>query len=752
MTGARAVGRGGLLDATVVVVLVALILSILDDSYSDRSYLVAGLVPTAALVGLAFLTRRIDDGGWWYALGAAIGFAPLGALFALREPGPYFLPTVGTMIRVMGESIGAPGLLVSTVPPADAEGQVLLVPFVIAYFSVGFAVWLALGTRSSVAPAVPLVLAMAGAIPLGVQEPRLLVARGMVLAVVLVVWVSARARRNEPLVGRPRGQLATTATALVIVVLVSFASNALVPDRDKDDRVLLRTRGNGDLVSGAAGSALPPQVGGHVQLLRATGVPAGHRLRFAVLDQYDGNTWVPADLPAGSDGFGTYQRIGKAVTAVGEGTPIEVRVQLRPGYSGDWLPLLGDLTSLDLDESAGRSQLEDVRYNQVTSSAIVVGGVDPRDNYIFDSILTADDLSRRDPTQDPTVDQQQPAGAFLDQYLEPFRREELRPVERVLLLARYLRLNGLTRYTGSPSLAPVDLGTRLLGSPRMTATPFQYTGLVALGAARLGVPARVVTGAEPGARGVVEIDDVTSWVELQFADGTWRTLDPTRYVGMRLAADTEVPADPAVFVDGQLEAMAQPERDAKESRIPEKSAAPRPEETAVEESLSPGAVALRVLGLLVALAALALLVVPLVKWLRRGRRRRTSSWSGVYVNGWQEVLDAARDCGTPVPDAWSRVAQATRLGGGLDLARRCDAAVFAPQAGVVEEGRAFWDECQDLRRHLVAGTDARRRAWSHFNPASLVDGWARRRTNRPSAGRQVGHEDRRPRGQQPAGA
>ena len=59
MTGSRVVGSGGLLDATVVVGTVALTLSILDDSYSDRSYLVAGLVPGVGLLALGrVLTRR----------------------------------------------------------------------------------------------------------------------------------------------------------------------------------------------------------------------------------------------------------------------------------------------------------------------------------------------------------------------------------------------------------------------------------------------------------------------------------------------------------------------------------------------------------------------------------------------------------------------------------------------------------------------------------------------------------------------
>ncbi len=75
---------------------------------------------------------------------------------------------------------------------------------------------------------------------MGVLVPTLLVPRGMLFAVVLVVWVAARARRHESLVGQPRGSLATTATALVVVALVSLASHVVVPDRDKDERVLLR--------------------------------------------------------------------------------------------------------------------------------------------------------------------------------------------------------------------------------------------------------------------------------------------------------------------------------------------------------------------------------------------------------------------------------------------------------------------------------------------------------------------------------
>jgi len=750
--------RGAVVDILVIVVLTATTLSIFDDSFSDRSYLLAGLVPVVYLVGVAQLVGRLPEGGWWFALVALLSFAPLGAVVALRRPGPFILPTFETMNRVLGESFSAPSTLVSTVPPVDAAGEVMLVPFVIGFLAAAPAVWLALGTRSPLAPAVPLALGLAATIPLGILVPDLLVVRGILFAIVLVGWAAARARRRESLVGQRRGAAAAAVTAVVTVALTSVLVSLLVPDRNEVDRVLLRGSGATAVVASAADSVVPRRVGGRNELLKATGVPHGRLLRFVALDLYNGTGWVPADESPGADGSGTFRRIGREVNALHPGRTVGVRIRIRPGYASDWLPMLGELTSLDLDYTDGRTQLSDVRYNQETSSALVVGGVNPRDDYTFASVLAEESFTRRDATREPADDQLQPAGAFLDAYLRPFSRKELRPLERVLLLARYLRINGSTRFAGSSSQAPVDLGLRLLGSRDMTGSPFQYTAVMALGASRLGVPGRVVTGADPGADGVVTHDDVTSWVELQFADGTWRPLDPQRYTGVHRVREDEEDeeatgpaADAAAFVRQQLEEAAKG-RDP-EIRIPQGSTVLLPEGTQIREELAPWQIALRVLGGLVALALLVLLLVPLATWVRRQARRRTSSWSGVYVNGWQEVLDAARDRGTPVPDMWSRVAQAERLGLGADLARAADAAVFAPVAPGLQDSQEFWDATQQLRRRLLAEAGARQRVWAVFNPVSLLAGMERRRsTRRSGAARPVRDEDRRAGSQQPAGA
>jgi len=736
-------GRGAWVDVVVIFVAMATVLSILDDTFADRRYLVSGLVPVGVLLLMALVASRMREGGWWYTLAAVILFSPLGALVALREPGPYLVPTFSTMSRLHADAVSAPTTLVSTVPPVDPTGVVALVPFLIGFLATLPAAWLALGTKRPLAPVVPLVLALAATIPLGVLVPTFLVPRGVFVGILLVAWGSVRARRGESAPGSTRRSLAAPLTMVVTVALVSGVVALLVPDTDQSDRVLLRGRDDSPLAAGAASSVLPPEPEGDDVLLRARGVPEGLRLRFATLDLYTPDGWVPAEESPGSEGYGTFKRIGSDVAPLHPGRTVVVRVRMRSGYDSDWLPMLGELTSIDLDWNPGRTDVADVRYNQATGSAVVLGGVDIRDAYSFESVVPVGGFTRRDTTREPSEDQRQPEGAFLDDYLDPFDREELLPLERVLLLARYLRTNGLVRYEVDVAQTPDDLGRRMLGSRRVTGTPFQYSALMALGASRLGVPARVVTGANVGSRGVVDHGDVVTWVELQFADGTWRPLDPERYLGSPAAQDAEPAPDPGDFVNSQL-AQASKGKD-REISPPSGSTNPdgSPASTRPAWQLVLGAVVVAV-----ALAVLLLLLVPLVKLLRRARRRRTSSWSGLYVNGWQEVLDAALDLGRPVPAGWSRLAQASSLGAGRELARQADVAVFAPTAPPVEEGRAFWDACQDLRAEVLGTAGARRRLWSHLNPSSLLAGWAR--GSRSARG--VRHEDRGARRQQAAGA
>ena len=87
-------------------------------------------------------------------------------------------------------------------------------PYVIGFLATLPAAWLALGTRRPLAPAVPLVVALAATIPLGVLVPSLLVPRGIVLAIVLVAWGAFRAQRtDEAPSGSARGSAAAVTAA-----------------------------------------------------------------------------------------------------------------------------------------------------------------------------------------------------------------------------------------------------------------------------------------------------------------------------------------------------------------------------------------------------------------------------------------------------------------------------------------------------------------------------------------------------------
>ena len=314
----------------------------------------------------------------------------------------------------------------------------------------------------------------------------------------------------------------------------------------------------------------------------------------------------------------------------------------------------------------------------------------------------------------------------------------------MLLLARYLRQNGEVRVTGRSSQKPIDLGLRLLGADRIAATPFQYSAVTALGASRLGVPARVVVGAEPAAAASSPQADVVSWVELQFADGTWRTLEPDRYTGVHPYAEDESDDDRLGARVGEGRARR---LDKDKIKIPKGADIELSPDAIIEESPHPwrwwpsGLRPRRARAPGAAGRARREAGAP-------PRRRRTSSWSGLYVNGWQEVLDAALDLGTPVPDGWSRLAQADEPGRRASLAQQADAAVFAPSP-------------RRPRRVASSGTRASRCGASWCATAGrrasglvvLQPVVAHGRLGpRPSeSAQQVRHEDRGARRQQPAG-
>ena len=74
---------------------------------------------------------------------------------------------------------------------------------------------------------------------------------------------------------------------------------------------------------------------------------------------------------------------------------------------------------------------------------------------------------------------------------------------------------------------------RFVNSTKLAGNDEQYAATLALAGQRLGIPSRVVMGAEPEPSGEVRGRDVHAWVEVQLDDGSWFPLRASTFVPSR---------------------------------------------------------------------------------------------------------------------------------------------------------------------------------------------------------------------------
>jgi hypothetical protein len=725
MTGSRSRPLDLLVDAVAVVGLSAVALVGLDDSFSSRAYLVTGMAAVLVVTGWALICTVQELPSGVFLLVLSIAFPVLGATAALHNYDLLGLPSPSSVVDLLTATLTAPGEFLTTIPPVDAVGTVLAIPYVLGFVLAGLASWLALRTRRPLLPALPLVLAMVACIVLGSEQPLALYTRAAVFSTVVLVWVTLRAARGRTVVRAVRGRslraVAGTAVAVAGVVLApSWVPTVPHPQRD-----VLRGRvGSGQdvseldnpLASFRKYTPQPPGTADNVagkRLLRVSGLPQGDRLRFVALDVYDGNQWVTGNRTVTGDNAALFQRIGEHVGAPLPGRRIRVGVELRPPWTSSWLPIAGQLTGVSFDYLDGHAQRGDVRYDVATETGMVVGGLQYKDDFHFTATVPDDRLTRAALAYGDGKPLQA-AGSFLDASLKPWTTSGLTRVQQVFSLARYLRANGRFSNGGKrleqgylPGQSPERLGPKFFSSRTIVGDDEQYAAFMALAANRLGVPARVVVGAVPDRRGWVLGRNVSVWVELRVADGSWRELPTGRFMTHK-PPNGVVAAAPGTFV--------------KDTTSRGRSHTPAPQQrTQLPPPPQPvvGAGHSWALGGLT-LLLLVVLAPPAAKLLRRRRRRGAPLVTSRFVGGWSEVLDLLRDLGRDVPTGLPRTELALRLGASLDLARAADTHVFARDEPAPEEAARFWSAVSEERRRLARESGVVRRVAAVWAPASLV--------------------------------
>lgn len=724
-------------DVTVDVVgsflVVAIALAGLSTTFAGTGWLVLGLAMTAVGVLGALVILAWGRGmGLLAAFVVGVHFFTLGP-FALRDPQAFVGVSGTTALQTeLTATVAAWGRLAGTLPPVDSAGVVMVVPFVLGLVGGASTAGLALRLRHPGAPVLPTLVIWTVTLLLSREQPVSVWVQGGATAVLAVVWIAHRGmRRPASSVRVPWSRIAVSSLLVLVAVgvAVPFAG---ATSASLGDRTVLREVWRLEYEVSRIETPLEgfrrfrPQPNSFEQnvarreLLMVQGAPPGTRLRFVALERYDGEEWQAANGRDPIRRDDRYLHVSTRVENPAAGPVTLVRVTVRRPWRSPWVPLAGALQGFRfLDES--RDLQSQLRFNPASGTAVLPQDLGPGDDYQFSTVLGEDRLSSRMtayPRQDPAL--VEVARAVRTPALA-WSAGARTPMDAVFRIARTLRERG--RYSDGASeweraaFPPGHDLDRLrrgfLTGPRMVGNDEQYAAAMALLATQVGVPARVVVGAEVPRSGRIEGADVSAWVELRVADGSWRVLPTTAFMSLR----------PPRRVERSLPPVTAPPVTPEPPRVdPPVQREPAPAE-AGSEAPSDSDDGWSWWWLALGATPLA---IPVAKGVRRARRRRAPRASTRYAGAWQEFLDHARDVGRPVPAYEPRPGQAERLGRGRDLAVLADVRIFGPADPDPDEARTFWEQVDGLRRDQAREAPVWRRAWAPFNPASL---------RRPRAGR-----------------
>ncbi|SEC47868.1 Transglutaminase-like superfamily protein [Nocardioides exalbidus] len=751
--------RHSWIDIGFTLALVGIALSAFGSSFTGSQYLVVGLLGALVAVVVTHLTRAA---GWPIISAVVICLAVfflLGGPLCLRSLGDTsVLPGASTLSRVADQAVFGWKDLLTTLPPIDGDGPLLVLPWMSGMIAgiVGLGLahlparrpWLA-----ALLPVAGLTLVLSGAIVVGVRHPQSLLLQGSVFAGVALAWLAVRARRASATVQGGTTSYVRGVGAVVMLALaaaLAFPASAVFARNDRE-RLVARNWVEppfdiGQYPSPLAGFRKYVDLKGRTDdanvydkaLFDIEGVEPGTLVRFAAMDRYDGMVWGATDdaLPGPADD--SFQRVSSTIDNPVRGTEVDVTITLDEGYDGVWLPTVGALQSMAFETADARAKAEVFRYNLATSTAVVPSGLQPGDRYTFTAVEPDDELTRgtvasSDVTGLPA------SAAFIQGPTEKWTESAgSDPMARVLAAAEHLRTEGKysdgigrTERVYVAGHSVWRLSDEFVNAPQIVGNDEQYAATMALIANNIGVPARVVLGATVPEGGTVTGKDVSAWVELRAADGSWKTLPTSAFMSTTPPADqlpeTNTPMSGTVIpppnpIPPPSDAGEQSDADLKERRATRKDA---DDEEGLIAGLPGwvGAVITYVGGPLLLIALLLGAVVAL-KALRRHRRRSADSASARFVGAWRELVDHALDLGQVVPLGPTVTRREQSAGivsdGAAGLARRADSSVFGPSAPEADAAATYWASVDAERRAMSQGVRRRQRLLAAISLRSLL--------------------------------
>lgn len=726
-----------LIDAGFLLVLTMVGLLGFATSFDSSRYLVVGLVGVVLGLLLAHASNVLR---WHWAvplLAAAILYLLLGGVLALPErliAG--FVPSIDTLAQLGSQVVNGWKELLTTLPPLPGDAPQVVLVYLIGLLAgaAGFSV--ARRSRSAWTAGIIPGLVLASSILLGTYEAAAPLIQGLAFAGIGFGWMAIRAQRRRRLVGTGSTNLTRIGMGAGVLVLAMGGALFIGPalaGGDTLNRLVLRSfvEPPVDLPSYTSPLVGFPKYSSKVpekkrfydtELFRFTSSAPVERVRIAVLDDYSGIAWNA--IASGSGSVTTaFQRISNRIPDRPAGDLVDGIVVIADAYAsipelGPWVPGTGRAANVRFLGDDARSHELGFLYNLTTGQGLVTDSLRPGDRIQFsDEVIPDIGTGELVPGGSPVLGDEE--YGFIGNYLgklvantDASAGDQLREAMAKLQQGYY-----------SDGTAPSEYGYHsghdqrrllvFLGGEQLVGSDEQYAATLGLVAAELGFPSRVVFGADVPADGVVKGQNITAWVEIQVADGSWRAIPPGQFIPDRDRSPDKIPP--------------QQYKDAAATIVPPPKPVRPPGSFDSWFELQPGLATgnpfldqlLQILLAVLRWVGPPLLVVLLVvggitgakAWRRRRRRARGPATTRI-AGGWREAIDHARDLGHQVPLSATRQEQTLAVGRTelVALSAGADRAIFGPGEPSQDDVAAYWKQV-DAGRAALSASVGRGRRW-----------------------------------------
>ena len=376
-----------LISVTVIALTSLIAASNLLDVYGSAAMWAVAAVPATLLGALiAYAGTAPALRLWWQIVFLIVAQGVIGPVIALNDTAiSHVIPSVETLSQGFVSTFGAFKYLIAVPPPTGSGDGSLMAAWTICLWLSFLAGVFAIGDKRqlSVLSLLPIAIELVVCALLGTQTGFQPIASGVLIGLIMIVWLSWRWQLLE--LGRwiSATIILLLAAGLGVGACMGIGQSRLIL-RDYYDPPLSPY----DYASPLSG--LRSYVKDHKDdtLLTVTNLPEGTPVRFAVMDQFDGNVWNLSDSTEASDSS-DYRRVGTRIPNTVDGKKFTATFTIDKGLSDKWLPLAGAASSVDVTSAGktggangnggGESRSSTGHtlfyYNESTQSAIIPAGL-----------------------------------------------------------------------------------------------------------------------------------------------------------------------------------------------------------------------------------------------------------------------------------------------------------------------------------------------------------------------------------------